>query len=240
MLVICCGMPRAASTLQYQIACELIERAARGTRSRDWPSPIAADMTVGAGPIHVAKVHDPDPGVESGLNPRFTRYIYIYRDVRDAIASHIQKDGDVPADRIARLVVDTMLGPYAHFVSRPSVLVSRYETVINDLPGEVRRIGEFIGVPPDPMRDRAIADLLDLPSQRRHIQSHSWTGDQRWDPHTLLHRDHIHDARIGKFRDVLSGAQVGEIERVAGAWLERHGYPLEAGRSATGSILTRA
>lgn len=228
MLVVCCGMPRSGSTLQYQIACELIEGVGVGTRPREWPSPIGPSMAAGPIPIHVAKVHDPDPRLGS-LDPRFVRYVYVYRDVRDAIASHLQKiraagEPDIAPADIGEVVRARMLEPFAHFTALAGALVSRYEEVISDLPGEVRRIARVMGLEPDPALVERIGAGLDLAAQRRYLEGRSWTPDERWDDRTLLHRHHLNDARVGKHRDVLSEDQLRAVERVAGSWLREHGY----------------
>ncbi len=228
MLVVCCGMPRSGSTLQYQIACELIEAAGAGRRPGTWPSPIEPEMARMPRPVHVAKLHDPDPRLDA-LDPRWTRYVYVYRDVRDAIASHLQKiraagEPDIPPAQIGEVVRRRMLEPFERFASIPGALVSRYEDLVADVPREVRCIAEAIGLEADDALARAIGARLDLPAQRRYIERHPWGDGERWDDRTLLHRNHISDARVGKFHDVLSEDQIREVERVAGAWLRDRGY----------------
>ena len=226
MLIVCCGMPRSGSTLQYQIACELVERAGLGVRPGVWPTPITPGMWGGSRPVHVAKVHDPDPRLDNagGYDPRFTRFVYAYRDVRDAIASHLQKITDagepgIPADELGAVVRARMLEPWAYFTLMQGTLVSRYETMIGDVAGEVRRIADHCEIETDDETIQSIADGLDLSAQRRYIASRSWGSDEAWDARTLLHRNHVRDGRIGKFREVLSPAQLRAVERVAGGCL---------------------
>lgn len=229
MLVVCCGMPRSGSTLQYQIVCELIERAGVGERPEAWPSPIEPEMGVGLRPVHVAKIHDPDPRLDA-FDPLFVRYVYVYRDVRDAIASHLQKlraagEDDIPPERIGDVVREQMLDPFAHFTTRPApMLVSRYEEMVADVRGEVACIATFLGLRLQPDDCRQIAAKLDLESQRRFLESRRWDPEERWDDRTLLHRNHISDGRVGKHREVLSEAQRQAVERVAGPWLVEQGY----------------
>lgn len=230
MLIVCCGMPRSGSTLQYQIACELVERAALGTRPAAWPSPIDPSMWAGPRPIHIAKTHDPDPRL-AGFDPRHTRFVYAYRDVRDAIASHLQKIADdahpgIDDADIARVVRERMLDPFAHFTTMPGVLVSRYERMIDDLPEEIRRIARHIGIEPDAETTHAIAEALALDTQRRFLSARPWHTGEAWDDRTLLHRHHIRDGRVGKFRDVLTPAQLDAVEAIARQWLLAQGYPV--------------
>jgi hypothetical protein len=229
VLVICCGMPRAASTLQFQIVCELIERAGRGVRPVSIPTPMSPEMALGPDPIHVARMHGPDPALERKLNPRFTRYLYIYRDVRDAIASYILKEGDIPPEQIGRIVEAHLLGPYHHFVSRHNVLISRYETVVRSIPAEIRRISRFIGVEADHARAEAISYKVDLRTQQKHIAERGWREDETHDAHTFIHPKQIHDGKVGKFRGVLTPPQLEEVERVARGWLTTRGYTLASG-----------
>ncbi len=229
MLVICCGMPRAASTLQFQIVCELIERAGLGVRPSVMPTPIEAWMTSGAESYHVARLHAPAPELERALSPRFTRYLYVYRDVRDAIASYILKEGDVAPERIGPMVQEHLLAPYYHFVARPNVLISRYETVVRSIPAEIRRIARFLGVEVDHARAEAIAYKLDLRTQQKHIAQRTWREGETHDARTFIHPKQIHDGRVGKFRGVLTPPQLEEVERVARGWLTTRGYALASG-----------
>lgn len=224
MLVICCGMQRSGSTLQYQIACAVAERAGVGRGvGWDWPN-ATPEMAVSARPVHVLKVHQPNDTFELTLDPAFTRYLYCHRDVRDVVVSLIDKTGPMDDDRLVNELKNGLIGPYNAFVSRPGALVSRYEDMINDLPGEVRRIAQTIGVTVHETDVADIADGLRLENQKAFIGGRDWSDGRAWDGRTLLHRNHIADGLVGKWRERLSERQIAIIEQHAGGWLRARGY----------------
>lgn len=224
MLVICCGMQRSGSTLQYQIASALVEASALGNAAGwDWSS-ADPSMTDTDRPIYVIKAHLPNPDFESQLRAEHTRYVYCHRDIRDVIVSLIDKYGPMPDHKIEEHVRVYALEPYSHFTRCAHVLVSRYDEMTADLAGEVRRIASFLGVDAHEDTTRSIASSLSLEEQRGYIRRQDWSDGREWDGRTLLHRNHIVDGRTGKWRERLVPRQIDLIHRCAGEWLLAHGY----------------
>lgn len=216
MLVICCGMPRSASTLQYQMASELVEALGVGRRAGwDWPA-VEPSMAEAARPIRVVKVHDPNPELERKFVATATRYIYSRRDVRDAIASYTQKEGQRSPEQIAALA-RRWLSAGAWFTSRPNCLIAEYESLRDDPIGELRRIEAHLEASLEPRLRRRIVQRLSIEAQRRRLDAGRWRNREPWDDWTLLHPNHIGDAETGKWRALLTDEQIDAIDQVKDA-----------------------
>ncbi|MAE32416.1 MAG: hypothetical protein CMO43_12650 [Verrucomicrobiales bacterium] len=93
MLVVCNGMPRAGSTLQWNLVCELAEAtgygAPIGATALDSISQDGVDAASRGERIYVVKQHDVWPGLIERVqrNEPGIRVCYIYRDLRDVAVS---------------------------------------------------------------------------------------------------------------------------------------------------------
>lgn len=227
MLILVCGMQRSGSTLHYQIAKELVERLGAGSGlGWSWDL-VTPELTRKGAARSVVKVHSPCEPHERALDRDRVQMLYSYRDLRDSMASLIQKRGPLEPDAFAWNVRDA-LDSYAHFTRAGRVLISRYEDFTRDIAGEVERIGAFLGLSASAsLRDELVRGL-DLDAQRRRIASVEWREGQAWDPGSLLHHNHIRDGAVGKWRTVLTPEQVATIHAMAGPWLVERGYATEA------------
>lgn len=237
MLILVCGMQRSGSTLHYQIAKELVERLGAGTAlGWSWDL-VTPTLTRDGAPPSVVKVHSPSEPHERLLDQTRVRMLYSYRDLRDSMASLVQKRGDLGSDAFAWNVRDA-LDSYAHFTSATHVLTSRYEDFTRDISGEIDRIGAFLGLRPSPALRDELVEGLGLDAQRRRIASVEWREGQAWDPRSLLHHNHIRDGAIGKWRTVLTPEQIATVHAMAGPWLVKMGYATVAdvGVAASSSL----
>ncbi|MBM4107897.1 MAG: sulfotransferase domain-containing protein [Phycisphaerae bacterium] len=221
MLLVVCGMPRSASTLQYQLVSEIVERTGAGRRlGWDWPA-ASPGMADAPRPMHVVKVHEPNPSFESRLDPRFLRYFYTYRDVRDAAASVAQWKG--PAHGTPEAAAQWIRWA-DHFTGRPGSLRSRYEDWTRDIPGEIRRVESFLGLAlPEPDR-RSLAQTLSIEGQKDLIERELVSAGRDLDPRSLVWKQQIQDARVGKWRTFFDRATLDRFDALCGEWLAAHGY----------------
>src|SRR5512138_2281267 len=91
--IFCGGMIRAGSTLQYQIASELIERLGLGRRTGYLP-PAEHAWVLGARPVaglSTFKTHELTEQVARQCRQSDAVALYIYRDLRDVVSSLQQK-----------------------------------------------------------------------------------------------------------------------------------------------------
>jgi hypothetical protein len=221
-------MIRSGSTVRYQIAKHLAEKAGGAGVGSGWDrvEPRASSPT---SPPVVVKVHAQNQKIESRLDPAGTLYAYSYRDIRDVFASLIQKDGPMsPADLRAR--ARHTLERHEWFASRPRVLISRYEDWLGDLTGEIRRYEQFMAVELDDPERAALSERLSIDRQKEYLLSirpENVTITDRghvYDRDTLLHTGHITDGAVGKWAGLLSTSDSAVLHEIAGPWLEKHGY----------------
>ena len=141
-----------------------------------------------------------------------SKIIHCVRDPRDVVhsmKSRAWSAGDSPYKSAARCrdVYETVppqgVADHVHEV--------RYEDLIRDPEGTLRRVCDFLGEPYDP----AMLRYDELGSAAYHAREESWKG---------LARKPLDRARIGRYRDGLSDAEVRTVEWVVGEHLERFGF----------------
>jgi hypothetical protein len=173
----------------------------------------------------IVKVHEPNPEVESRLEPECTFYTYTYRDLRDAAVSMIQWKGN----RFHNLVwirqwILWNLECYHYFTRKPQVYLARYEDWTRNIPREISRAEEFLGVQLDPAGKEAVARHLSMEGQRDYIQKKLRDKGRQACSKMLLNTEQVRDAKIGKWRDFLTREQIRLFHELAGDWLLAHGY----------------
>ncbi len=232
MLIICCGMSRSGSTVQYQACCSLVERYGLGERSLEggygW---LTEKMLTRERPVAVCKAHEPIEEVESRCSPGMVRWVYAHRDVRDVVVSLQQKTRvRLAGEELRGLVRDRLVGPGRYWESKPGVVVSRYEDLRDRLVGELEKIAGAVlggfGIEVEGGALREIAGELSLERAKAVMATVDAGAGKGWDERTRLHHNHVADARSGKWREALDEGQLAIIEEEAGAWLSEHGYPV--------------
>jgi hypothetical protein len=226
-------MLRAGSTLQYQIASELIERSGLGVRS-PYADPMshegALQAAVPKGISRTFKSHALTPSIMERLADGNAVALYSFRDLRDVIASQQQKNGWSLGERDLRALVADLLATDSAWRSLPRVHVVRYESMVTRLLEEVLDSAAFLEVPCALSLAESIAADLSYEAQLRRLASitgESWVHvdpNNVYDVNSLLHRNHLQSGRPGRFCEVLAPVQVAIIELVAGDWLANNGY----------------
>jgi len=244
-------MQRSGSTLQFQIAARLVEEAGLGRRV-EWVEPLKF-------PELRAKYADV-PGMKvfknhvctDAMAAEFDRGavgLYSYRDLRDVFVSNMTKY----ASRFDQFwyagFLDVTLRNDRRWTGLPRVLVSRYESMVSDLPAEVARIAAHLGIPLDADACLKIADEHSVEKQKRRIERSVEDGalkqgyaGARYDPQSMLHTDHLQGGRVGGWRERLTEREAALLEGAAADWLQAHGYALSvpAPRRAAYALQDRA
>ncbi len=160
-MVMCNGMGRGGSTLQYNLARRLVEKCRAGVahgymvdglpHAQHVPHETVIQWSHDPG-LHVVKAHEPHSLLGDLLQTGAARVCYIYRDLRDVALSRRTAFGE-RGDRLIDTIADHV-GWY-HELSGlrdqypDAVVWQRYETVIADLPGAVREIATVLALSPD-------------------------------------------------------------------------------------------
>ncbi|WP_374450347.1 hypothetical protein [Stella sp.] len=151
------------------------------------------------------------------------------RDPRDAALSMMQRFGRSFEEAVAQMEKDVRHVLRQAAAGHP---VFRYEDGFTGKPETVAEIGRHLGIAAaakecrdlvaryDAAAVRAFGDRVpDLP-EARLIR----IGEDLFDRVTHIHPNHVGDGRIGKWRELLDGAQQATAERRFRPFLERFGY----------------
>jgi hypothetical protein len=234
MWIFCGGMMRSGSTLQYQITAQLVEEAQLGRRL-EWIEPQdfihVREQLKDEKTWKVFKAHHCTDSMVEEFNRGNAVGIYIYRDIRDAFTSQMTKASVKPQLLLNRGFIASCLESYEKWTHLPQVLISQYENVVDDIAGEVARIAQHLGISLDASKIHQIADNLSLANQKsrlQRVQSFKQIGRHSVDSHSLLHSNHIHSGKVGRWQEELTFRDIKKIEDQAGLWLAEQGYALSA------------
>lgn len=243
MWVFACGMQRAGSTLQFQIAAHIVEAAGAGQRL-PWMPPDAVARLLSDEPppadLRILKTHHYQDAFGALFRRGAASGLYIFRDIRDVVVSIMRKEAKTFAPKWVQFRVGRNLEWFAHWTAQPRVLVSQYETVMDDLPTEVGRIAAHLGLALDRAACEGIAAQYTLDRQRARIEQARARDDLRathadglkMDRASLLHTNHIQSGAVEGWRAALTAEQVAFVEDIAGDWLRANGYRLMGEESA--------
>jgi|Deesub1362A_J573_1020465.scaffolds.fasta_scaffold00077_10 hypothetical protein len=233
-------MWRSGSTVQYQITAQLVEDAGKGKRV-GWVEPDRfpeiREKYADYDGWKVFKAHVCTDAMISEFERQNAMGVYIFRDIRDVFVSTMNKNSTMFQQEWNGGLLERCLDNYWKWTSLPRVMVSKYEEVIRDLPGEVERIAVHLGIPLDRKKCEQIASEYTIQKQWERIKrakgklTQGQVKGEVFDPHSLLHTNHINSGEIGKWKSQLSKEQVAMIEEKAKDWLVKNGYELACTRS---------
>lgn len=233
MLVISCGMMRSGSTLQYQVAVELLQREGRGEGIGEVRNTTCQDLEAQThGRTHVVKVHKRQllAGVSAAIADGYATGLYVSRDIRD-VAVSLMHMRQISFEQLMfrNGEVEQALRDYEAWTALPGMLISQYEVMMADLAHEVQRIAHHLNIEITPEMATDIAAKYDLKQQQKRIQA--WKSDPNYDasqhdPNTLLHHNHIRSGEAEQWRTVLTPIQIAYLEYMAGDWLRSQSYEL--------------
>lgn len=162
MLLVCSGMPRSGSTLQYNMAKSLVEGKGLGeaegyfdseqfprlqTKFEEWENDSI---------IHVIKTHGIVPYSKELARVRLICiFIYIYRDIRD-VAVSLRRKLNLEGEALFRSL-DNAISVYYQLKRHDNVLFQRYEDVMRDHSNAVRELAEILRVT---MKEEEIAVIV--------------------------------------------------------------------------------
>ena len=249
MWVFCGGMFRSGSTVQYQIASHIVESSGRGRRV-----PFVADGGFEAcreslardsrSELLIFKSHGVSEPIRAEVVSGGGRVITVHRDIRDVVVSAMRKNGWSFRKIWRHDRLRYWTERFDEWAALRGALVSRYDRLVSDLPAEVRSIASHLGVGVDVEESTAIAACYAIDRQReRTARVRSEQGDSRsaikYDPHSLLHHNHIASGEIGSYRSVLRPAEIRAIEDECGAWMAKWGYEPDRPSLTVGQRLIR-
>ena len=228
MWIICCGMPRSGSTLQYQIASKLIEDAKLGKRV-GWVRPEDIEKIFkkydNYKKFKVIKTHIFSKRIQNEFLNGNAKGLYIYRDIRDVIVSHMNKNNMSFTFLIRNNFLNNILNNYYLWTALPNMYISKYEDVITNLKLEVYNIARFLNINKSLKECNKIANNFSIDKQIARINKlQTSLKNNKYDSVSLLHSDHIFSGDIHYWKRVLSWKQVSMIQSNYKKWLQKNNY----------------
>ena len=245
MLVVCNGMPRSGSTLQYNLVRGIIEITNNGS-GRGFFDPNQATDSYGQfqewsedSDYHVIKTQTIFPGLDQLLESRKSYICYTFRDLRDVAASLERRFKGQGKDLYK--ILDDIVSEYYTIRGFPNLISVRYEEMTKDLEGAVSHMVQILGLSPDPAEIASVAEEFSLSSAKKKIQRFELRYKiadvirkglakcgidympSFFDSKTLMHSGHIAPDNSSR-EDYLSTDQIAHITDTYREWLVECGY----------------
>jgi hypothetical protein len=234
-------MYRSASTLQFQITSRLVKDNQLGQQI-GWIDALrfnaVRDRYIHEPELKVIKVHTCTEPIAAEFWQGNAIGIYTFRDIRDVFVSSMRQRNKSFDSVWEEGFIEQCLENHKHWTELPNVLISRYETIMSDLPHEVDRIAKHLGINLKPDECQAIAADYSIEIQQGRIQQFTNTllqtplapNDHReivdyHDEETLLHMNHINSAQVGRWRHDLSSQEAILIGDRVKDWCAHNTYP---------------
>lgn len=235
MIILCAGMYRSGSTLQYQITSKLIEKKKLGVRV-EWKeinSLISFLGELNDNSFKVVKTHEINDDLISFIKNNLdnVKIIYIYRDLRDVFLSHLIKNNTTFEEVYQSGFIDHCINLYDKWMSLSNVYVSKYEDVVNNIKSEVKSISEFLNMNCSDNELIEIANNYSFKKQKDRItrinkDSIQTYGNLKFDPKNLLHHNHLNKGEIGGWRTYFTSSQIQLLNAKVEVWSTNLNYEI--------------
>jgi hypothetical protein len=206
MIVFCAGLRSSASTLQYQIAKHLVESNNLGFGFTRAHNRTLDCFKIKDAKYIVVKTHKLHKKEHDKIANSDAKILMTVRDLRDQLCSLMQrKDYNFDGAFSHMLAYKNEQSEWLEFENK--MLTFRYCDFANDIENHVYKIANFLGIPVTQIEALDIANKYSLENNRKRL------GPK-----------HITDARVGKYKEMLTKEQIAKIEHGAGNWLKKYGY----------------
>ena len=224
-------MIRSGSTLQYQIASDLVERYKLGSRLEYFREAMFPEMysvyqrQVGH---KVFKAHLCTAEIQELFGRGEAIGLYSYRDIRDVAVSAMRKFEMSFKELMQKKWLEFAIESGELWRQQPRVFISKYEEMVVDLHVEVLKTAKLLGISVSSLQAVEIAKEYEVERQRIRMKTTQRGIDVKdsFDPHSLLHHNHIFEAEIGGWKKYLTDAEIELLENKFGTWLRNNGYDL--------------
>lgn len=235
MDIVCAGMYRSCSTWQYTVIAHLLE-AHQGAERLGY---LTGDDYAALPPSaswRVLKSHEGHRSFTRAIASRQASAVYAYRDVRDVVYSLAHKRSVSVATLLSTGMLHQILANDHYWTTRPGVLVQRYEEIMARPVESVEELARHMGLRIDREHAAAIAATYSLSENRKRAEAlrqrlategrdlDSRDNAQCYDPHTLLHWNHMRDGRVGSWREVATPGELRVLGALLAPWLFDKGY----------------
>jgi len=207
---------------------------------------LQVSVNSGAGPV-VVKVHEIGPIALQWIRARRAKAVCTFRDPRDCVASDIVFWGDGFDASVQRVTISLKV-LQASLYDDGSTLLVRYEEMMSDTRLQIRRIAEYLNVEINQNDVERIDAQTNIHASRSISQGLSERPESETDVGstghrrhriTLLHDNHIGNARAGRWKDELTDEQGQQLTQLFQHDLQAMGYESPASANTSHPNVTQ-
>lgn len=236
MIILCGGMYRSGSTLQYNLVANLVENKQLGSRVpyRDYqsdPDAFISGMDLNQLQYQILKIHELPAAAMPLIREKSAKCLSAYRDIRDVVASWQAKTK-------VRFSISSGLefarGAIKAFqkweeAGHADCLILKYEDTIKDVPSACLQIADFLNLAVSQTQVSEIChqcSVETISERLKNLKDYELmrSSGMAWDSHTLVHLDHLNGGIVGRARKELDEGLLFALEDEFGEWLVTHGY----------------
>lgn len=232
MWLFCGGMGRSGSTLQYQIAKKIVEISKKG-KGLGWIDPLDFSRLYEkykvSDKIFVVKSHVLTKEMNELFKKKEAKAVYIFRDLRSVMVSNMKKENTSFRNLLFGGFLNNCIKNYYVWTSLSNISISKYEKVVNNIIGEVKKISIFLDISLNKSICKNIAKQLSLDNQKKRISNFKNKNLIKYnkyyfDKATLLHNNHIFSGKIDSWKGNLTETEVNLVETKFRKWFKTNNY----------------
>lgn len=220
--VVVCGMARSGSTLLFNIIKEMLIFHYQKVDPYFINDSEFGRLLENEISMFVKKNHRYTYSLHRRLKKNLSYGFFTHRDIRDVVVSLMQK-GRIPdfnrwvADgRLRKIVNDSLL-----YAKTGKVMMIEYEELINNKLAVINNISKKLKLNLTANETLLIVNHTDMESVKNRLESKE---NSEIDLTNHLHKNHISDGKVGKWRDTLNKEQVKIINNLTQDFLKYFNY----------------
>lgn len=230
MLLICAGMMRSGSVVQFQLAGAVVNHLGIGSivKPRDGDEFDAnVNRWAFADEWYVAKLHDYRESIKRGHDHGRVKVVMVIRDPRDIMVSLMNFRQDSFETMQHAPVFPNNLKNHKRWseaIHASNFRCVKYEEMVKDLANEVAEI-EYYALGSSSLL--SVDECIEI-GLRFTIKENKLRAIAAYPPSHLNYfsKRHINDGRSGQWKTALDEDQIRWVEQVAGDFMETNGYEL--------------
>ena len=233
----CVGMTRSGSTLQYNIVADVLELKGIGVRL-GWEHYTKfqniKDRSV-TDKYNIFKNHFLTDEISNELEKHNnSRLMYVYRDIRDVCVSLMEKESKTFKQIFDSKALHKAINQYYVVMQSPiKKYVQSYEVMFFDTKQEIKNIASFFNEELSDKEIDALYNSVSFEAQKEKIEKYKIekdyisSGNQNFNPETLLHTNHIKDGGVEKYKTVLKKEEIELLNNTFKEWLLENKYKID-------------
>lgn len=220
--VVVCGMARSGSTLLFNIIKKMLQFHYKKVDPYFINDSEFGHLLENEISMFVKKNHRYTYSLHRRLKKNLSYGFFTHRDIRDVVVSLMQK-GRIPdfnkwvSDGRLRKIVNDSLS----YAKTGKVMMIEYENLINNKLDVINNIAKKLKLNLTEEEMLQIVKDTDMESMKKHLELKE---NSEIDLNNHLHKNHISDGKVGKWKDILTSEQVQIINNLTQDFLKYFNY----------------